>query len=304
VRKAIVLRAGVVACLLFSYVLLLHELKRTAASPVPTVITVGEKLRAKVRRKQVVPEIIAEDTVRRYSRTPQRALDLKEQSLNTVSSPSTPAVLPQLESTGPQNFIWYNQSYSIFLTPQEATLTVTRPNRYGSRKTWLFDKQGQRGKSSHSEPLTVQMRFLGSNPLPTIDARRNQRALSSATQPQGFSEVRFRGVYPGVDVLYQSDSQQLRYAFVLAGGVEPHTIRLAFVGATSIRIVHGALLVSLPYGDIRWQAPLVYREQRNGSRTKISAEYVLTGSNQVAVSWPLSTAIAEKRSNGRTEACH
>lgn len=92
-----------------------------------------------------------------------------------------------------------------------------------------------------------------------------------------FSRVRYNGVYPGVDVVYYGNHNQLEYDFVLAPGANPRDIRMRFRGAESVRISDaGDLLVD---GMVQ-KRPLIFQD---GPRREISGSYVLLGRNTVGV---------------------
>src|SRR5439155_49910 len=43
-----------------------------------------------------------------------------------------------------------------------------------------------------------------------------------------FAKVQYRGVYPGIDLIYYGNGRQLEYDFVVSPGADPAAIRLAF----------------------------------------------------------------------------
>src|SRR5260370_41787359 len=45
-----------------------------------------------------------------------------------------------------------------------------------------------------------------------------------------FSKVRYRNVYPGIDLIYYGNHRQLEYDFVVAPGADPQSIRMQFEG--------------------------------------------------------------------------
>ena len=45
-----------------------------------------------------------------------------------------------------------------------------------------------------------------------------------------YQRVRYRGVYPGIDLVYYGKQQELEYDFVLAPGADPSRIRFALSG--------------------------------------------------------------------------
>jgi hypothetical protein len=191
------------------------------------------------------------------------------------------------DAAPPRNFIWYSRTYSVFLTAEEAVLTVTHPGSYGPGHKW-FEREG--GRVGPAENIAVvRMKLLGSNPESSgaVFSTRNRprnRILGSE------SEVRYRDIYPGIDIVYHSDLHRLKYDFVLTSGGDPKLIRLRFAGADGIRADrHGTLLLHVPGGRLRWQEPVIYREQA-GRRLKVAGRYVVTGGNEVSFAAPAISA--------------
>src|SRR5688572_10547238 len=51
-----------------------------------------------------------------------------------------------------------------------------------------------------------------------------------------YAKVRYREVYPGVDLVYYGRGRQLEYDFMVAPAADPSAIRLAFEGSDSVTI--------------------------------------------------------------------
>src|SRR5262249_52883273 len=51
-----------------------------------------------------------------------------------------------------------------------------------------------------------------------------------------YRQVRFREVYPGIDVVYYSNRQNLEYDFVVAPGIDPGRVQIAWEGAESVTL--------------------------------------------------------------------
>ena len=51
-----------------------------------------------------------------------------------------------------------------------------------------------------------------------------------------YGKVAYREADPGIDVVFYGNQRQLEYDFVVAAGADPRVIRLAFDGATTIRV--------------------------------------------------------------------
>jgi uncharacterized protein (TIGR03437 family) len=112
--------------------------------------------------------------------------------------------------------------------------------------------------------------FIGNDPL------------KWRTNVPNYARVRYRQVYPGVDVVYYGNQQQLEYDFVVAPGADPHSVRLAFDGADSLEVdEQGDLLLWAGGSTLRMKKPLVYQQSEHG-RQEIVGSYVLRGKRSVS----------------------
>ncbi len=100
-----------------------------------------------------------------------------------------------------------------------------------------------------------------------------------------YARVRYRGVYPGVDVIYYGNANRLEYDFVLEPGADPRAIRLEFHGADRLRITAGGdLAVETAAGTMIQQSPAIYQDDpASGARQAVSGRYVLLAGNTVGV---------------------
>ncbi len=76
-----------------------------------------------------------------------------------------------------------------------------------------------------------------------------------------YARVRANGVYEGVDVVYYGNERRLEYDFIVAPGVDPARIRLAYEGAKEVRLEEsGDLTLVTKSGEWRQHRPRVYQE--------------------------------------------
>ena len=93
-----------------------------------------------------------------------------------------------------------------------------------------------------------------------------------------YARVRYREIYPGVDLIFYRSAGELEYDFVLQPGADPQSIRFELSGSGEIRFdSHGDLL----FGGARVRRPSVYQEI-DGRRKWIAAEFRRLDSHQVA----------------------
>ncbi|MDD1718699.1 MAG: SBBP repeat-containing protein, partial [Methanoregulaceae archaeon] len=102
------------------------------------------------------------------------------------------------------------------------------------------------------------------------------------TNVQGYRGVKYRGLYPGIDLIYRGTGGVLKTEFVLAPGANPDNIRMDYSGVGGLTVVDGSLMISTPVGDLYEAAPTAYQDI-SGSRVPVSVEYSLSG-NRVGFS--------------------
>ena len=95
-----------------------------------------------------------------------------------------------------------------------------------------------------------------------------------------YARVAYRGVYPGIDLIYYGNQGRLEYDFVVAPGADPSRIRLRFRGADRANIDDdGNLVLRMGGSEVVQHAPVVYQEI-NGRRKSVAGRYDLAwGSN-------------------------
>jgi hypothetical protein len=100
------------------------------------------------------------------------------------------------------------------------------------------------------------------------------------TNVPNFSQLRFEGVYPGVDLLYRSDGSRLEYAFAVSPYADPAAIGMVFPGA-EVRVDNrGDLLVQQGEQALRFRAPVAYQESDQG-RIEVPAQFAISRSRKV-----------------------
>ncbi len=89
--------------------------------------------------------------------------------------------------------------------------------------------------------LSVRMRPVGANASPLAEALEAQPSKSNYfigdvpeqwhTGVPNYAKVRYRNVYPGIDLIYYGNQRQLEYDFVVSPSADPGKILLDFKGA-------------------------------------------------------------------------
>jgi hypothetical protein len=90
-----------------------------------------------------------------------------------------------------------------------------------------------------------------------------------------YARVRYRKVYPGIDLLYYGRQRRIEYDFVAEPGSDPSIIRFRWEGAEALRVdARGDLELRTSAGSVFQRKPYLYQEGKRG-RTRIAGGYVL-----------------------------
>src|SRR6266496_2856292 len=97
-----------------------------------------------------------------------------------------------------------------------------------------------------------------------------------------YRRVRYKNVYPGIDLVYYGNHRQLEYDFVISPGADPRRIQFDVQGAKDLQLnPEGDLILQTGAGKLYFHSPAVYQEFR-GKRVPIDGTYVITDSMHVA----------------------
>jgi hypothetical protein len=216
-------------------------------------------------------------------------------------------------------FLLRGPGYSLFLTTQEAVLALRKPSPV---KTQSLIESGQApgmmktghrptDRASRTTESVLRMKLVGANTSAAVAGSDELPGTSNyflGNDPRkwrshvpNYARVRYRGIYPGIDLIYYGHDRQLEYDFVLAPGANPRRIRLQFNGSdgksalTPLTIdTNGDLLLSVGGTEIRLRRPVIYqltrdagpstptdREFKTQDQKVLGSRYELTACNEV-----------------------
>ncbi|HJQ26664.1 MAG TPA: SBBP repeat-containing protein [Blastocatellia bacterium] len=92
---------------------------------------------------------------------------------------------------------------------------------------------------------------------------------------QSYSTLVYPNLWPGIDLLYTGTSNRLKYEFIVKPGADPEQIKLAYSGATGVRLnPSGQLNVVTPFGSFQDNRPISYQEV-DGKPTEVATSFNL-----------------------------
>jgi hypothetical protein len=92
-----------------------------------------------------------------------------------------------------------------------------------------------------------------------------------------YLRVKYAAVYPGVDVIYYGNQQNLEYDFVVAPRADAHAVHMRLSGAERARLdANGNLVLTAAGRELRLHRPVAYQAV-DGKRRAVAANYRLRG---------------------------
>lgn len=198
-------------------------------------------------------------------------------------------------------FLSHGPGYDLFLTANEAVLRVPKPRALkadkltgpaaakepGAKKEPASAKEND-NDANVREGTVLRLKLLGANSTPQVEGQEelpgkvnyfagNDPANWRRNIPT-YRKAYFKDVYPGIDVVYYGQQQELEYDLIVAARANPKLIRFSIEGADKVRLdKSGRLLLTLKHGEVSLNEPVIYQLAANGSRREIKGGYSVTG---------------------------
>lgn len=204
---------------------------------------------------------------------------------------------------GQVKFLSRGSGYTLFLTPTESVMVL-------QQRDATSQPGGGHDPLATTEPApikqsVVRMKLEGANPSPAIDGMEQLPGIVNyfigndpakwRTKIPIYAKVHYKEAYPGIDLAYYGNQGKLEYDFIVAPGADPNQIKLAFEGASDIRIAaSGDLVLTTALGDVRVQKPVVYQVEKDGHKTLVAGDYVASPNSSSLVKIQLAAYDREK----------
>lgn len=189
-------------------------------------------------------------------------------------------------------FVARGGGYNIFLAPNgSALLSLSRTVEAGPRVV-----PGSRDSRAVTKPpkvstLSLAMKFEGASRHVRGEAAERLPGVSSyfigndrskwRTAVPIYSRILYRGLYPGIDLVYRGNQRSLEYDLVVSPGADPKTIRLALDGADHVEVSpDGEAILYAGHDHVVLRKPTVYQEA-DGKRIAIDGRFRTLGRNRV-----------------------
>jgi hypothetical protein len=182
--------------------------------------------------------------------------------------------------------------YSILLDRNDAVLLLS--HRHPVRDRIQRDRRALASPQNSTEPADLlRMRLDGSRASAALTGEDRLPGVVNyllgndpskwLTGVPTFGRVTYTGVYPGIDLTYYGSGQRLEFDFDLAPGADPHSIRLRFDGARSLRLdKDGSLVIAAAHGQVSFQKPAFYQPSGKHGRQPVEGAFRIVSRRTVA----------------------
>jgi hypothetical protein len=196
-------------------------------------------------------------------------------------------------------YMAHGRGYNLFLTSGEAILTFSEQNGSnalipirgqglvagGSQNNSQHNSQKNYARNSFPEAV-VRLKLTGADPAAIAEGQQKLPTMSSyyigndpakwRTQVPNYARVEYRGVYPGVDVIYYGNQNQLEHDFVVAPGADAGAIRMQVSGARPRLDDRGNLILAAAGASPTLEKPVIYQTSAEG-RELVAGSYTISG---------------------------
>ena len=232
---------------------------------------------------------------------------LQRSGATGVRYAALPLAFEQNRGQAPQavKFLARGSGFTVFFTKHGATLSLERSagksqglssaigmrhaaaqsRRHGKRRRGCASRYGGKVRKD-----ILQLRWVGAKAAPQVAGAEKQAGRSNyllGNDPTkwvkavpAFSKVAYRGLYPGVDLVYYGNHRELEFDLKVAPGAGLGAVRLQIAGekrpAAKARVDSaGDLVVPTRAGDVRFRKPVAYQPDGNSGRHSVAASYVI-----------------------------
>ena len=173
---------------------------------------------------------------------------------------------------------------AIYFTPSGVTFSLSGKQQSGTSALPLPRGHHRFKDVATSEHWTLKLDFIDANLGVKPQGRSLQAGkISYFTGPESewrtglatYGEIVYPELWSGIDLVYSGRVNRLKYHFLVKPGADPSVIKLAYRGATALRLTdEGVLAVETPVQTLRDARPVAYQEL-DGRRVAVAMDVAL-----------------------------
>ncbi|HXL26349.1 MAG TPA: SBBP repeat-containing protein, partial [Chthoniobacterales bacterium] len=228
------------------------------------------------------------DPVRGHAESHAPATKAPEMSSSLFSSQPLHFEQNRGQAESPARFLARGVNYNFLISPIEAQLILHK-----TVESPVPVSREPDGRPA-SPPRTLRMQFIGANPEASLcghaemPGKINYLVGNDPSQWRvgipTYARIHAEELYPGINLVYYGNQQQLEYDLIVSPGADPAAITIHFEGADNVSInQQGELVLKLGPDEIRQPRPSLF-QVINGVTQSIPGQYQLRGCDSVIFS--------------------
>ncbi len=197
----------------------------------------------------------------------------------------------QGQAPGRYGYVTQGNGYGLELEPCGAHLSLFIPDPNNTEHKEKATNQANHPLRRNGHYAELQLSFVNASRkakaegLDLLPGKANHFQTNDPktwfTNLPTYSRVAYRGVYPGIDVFYYGNQNQLEYDFVVSPGADPRTIDLQLLGSKVQQITSdGSVLARLDGAGVRFHKPILYQWNEKGEKQYVEGGYFLEAANK------------------------
>lgn len=190
-------------------------------------------------------------------------------------------------------FMARGKGSTIYLTGDSATVVATSMPPVPSGRAAAMSNRIAKPDLAQMKTAALTMRFTGGEHRGRVEGENRLPGMTNyfiGKDPArwhsaipNYARVRYRNVYPGVDVVYYGQQRELEFDLELAPRANPANIKMQFDGAAPIRVDDsGDLVLGTGSSQMLLRKPAVYQIE-NGKKKALGNRYRMLGRARVGI---------------------
>lgn len=182
-----------------------------------------------------------------------------------------------------------NGSTTIFFTPAEVVYNIVQREVQQSEDPKGKGPAARQATEGETKGVVIRQSFFDGNTSPDVSGEDELQGKVNYMVGNDrskwlkglrtFGAVRYKDLYPGVDLVYYGVSSQLGYRYEISPGVDYKTIGVVFSGVDALEVdARGNIALKTSLGTILVPKPSAYQE-KGGKRNPVTVKYSVLDPN-------------------------
>jgi hypothetical protein len=181
-----------------------------------------------------------------------------------------PLAFERWEGTHGDRYVAHSQSFAVAIDDGRLSIHLRGTDDSGSTAISANLVGAKHSRPRSGPALAGKVNYIIGN-----DPKRWQIGLAT------YERVTYPEIYPGIDIVYYGNQQQLEFDFIVKAGADPSRIRIKFNGERApLQDGDGSLRFTIAGSDLTIPQPHIY-QMIEGARRTVTGRYRIEKDNEV-----------------------